>query len=53
METSCGGYTKRIISGYRTTAWEDTKTVILSMSKLCQYEDIMFGVVIFPFETQV
>ena len=53
METSCGGYAKRIIDGYGTMAWENTKEVILSMSELCQYEDIMFGVVIFPFETQV
>ena len=52
-ETSCGGYAKRIISGYRTTAWEDTKAVILSMFELCRQEGVKFGVVIFPFETQV
>ncbi|ODS30012.1 MAG: hypothetical protein SCARUB_04883 [Candidatus Scalindua rubra] len=52
-ETSCEGYAKRIINGYGTTAWEDTKAVILSMSELCRQEGVKFGVVIFPFETQV
>ena len=53
FETSCDGYAKRVIDGYRTTVWEDTKATILSMFELCRQEGVKFGVVIFPFETQL
>jgi len=53
IEQSCSGYVKRIIDSYKTIAWENTKEDMLSIAERCKYEDIKFGVVIFPDETQV
>lgn len=50
---SCGGYVKKTIDNYSVSALEDNKTIILSMSELSEQKGIKFGVVIFPFQTQV
>ena len=52
-QKNCEDYVLRVINTYKTNAWQNNKKVIKLMAKLCELENIKFGIVSFAYEPQL